>query len=429
MHLPTTALPGAPTLLLDPAAQAVAGQVFGRRESTSLATGSSGVLPASSGGTGISSYTVGDLLYASAATTLSKLADVATGNVLLSGGVATAPAWGKVTLTAHVSGILPVANGGTGLASGTSGGILGYTAAGTLASSGVLTANALVLGGGAGATPSVLGSLGTTTTVLHGNAAGAPTFGAVSLTADVSGTLPVANGGTGITSFGAGIATWLGTPSSANLASAITDETGTGALVFANTPTLVTPAIGAATGTSLTLSGNDSAAAFVPTGSTVPTNGLYLPAANTVSLSTNSTTRLRINSTGETLIASTTSSNAVFKLQVGDGSADTRSLFNPSNQFAISMTRSTGNGVFYLGTSAAAIPDLLFSNNGGTQVASISGAGALTVATTIQTASSGSGAGLWKLGVAVAGVGLTLNTTSYVEIDIGGTVHKLAKVN
>jgi hypothetical protein len=51
----------------------------------------------------------------------------------------------------------------------------------------------------------------------------------------------------------AGVATFLGTPSSANLASAVTDETGTGALVFANTPTLVTPELGAATGTSLAL--------------------------------------------------------------------------------------------------------------------------------------------------------------------------------
>lgn len=72
-----------------------------------------------------------------------------------------------------------VADGGTGLSSGTSGGILGYTASGTLASSVALTANALVLGGGAGATPTPMGSLGTTTTVLHGNAGGAPTFGAV----------------------------------------------------------------------------------------------------------------------------------------------------------------------------------------------------------------------------------------------------------
>ena len=77
----------------------------------------------------------------------------------------------------------------------------------------------------------------------------------VSLTSGVTGTLPVANGGTGITSLGTGIATFLGTPSSANLASAITDETGSGALVFANTPTLVTPNIGAATGTSLTTTG------------------------------------------------------------------------------------------------------------------------------------------------------------------------------
>lgn len=68
----------------------------------------------------------------------------------------------------------------------------------------------------------------------------------------VSGTLAVANGGTGITSFGTGVATWLGTPSSANLAAAVTDETGTGALVFANTPTLVTPVLGTPTSGALT---------------------------------------------------------------------------------------------------------------------------------------------------------------------------------
>jgi hypothetical protein len=60
----------------------------------------------------------------------------------------------------------------------------------------------------------------------------------------LAGTLAVANGGTGITSLGAGVATFLGTPSSANLASAVTDETGTGALVFATSPTLVTPVLG-----------------------------------------------------------------------------------------------------------------------------------------------------------------------------------------
>ena len=56
--------------------------------------------------------------------------------------------------------------------------------------------------------------------------------------------LKVAKGGTGISSLGTGVATFLGTPSSANLRSAITDETGTGSAVFATSPTLVTPALG-----------------------------------------------------------------------------------------------------------------------------------------------------------------------------------------
>lgn len=63
--------------------------------------------------------------------------------------------------------------------------------------------------------------------------------------------IAVANGGTGITSFGTGIATWLGTPSSANLAAAITDETGSGVLVFATSPTLVTPILGVAAATTI----------------------------------------------------------------------------------------------------------------------------------------------------------------------------------
>ncbi len=65
------------------------------------------------GGTGLSSYTTGDLIVASGSTTLTQLSDVATGNVLLSGGVGAAPSYGKVGLTTHVSGILPIANGGT----------------------------------------------------------------------------------------------------------------------------------------------------------------------------------------------------------------------------------------------------------------------------------------------------------------------------
>lgn len=73
-----------------------------------------GTLIAVNGGTGQASYAIGDLLYADTTTTLAKLPDVATGNALISGGISTAPAWGKIGLTTHVSGTLPVANGGTG---------------------------------------------------------------------------------------------------------------------------------------------------------------------------------------------------------------------------------------------------------------------------------------------------------------------------
>jgi hypothetical protein len=68
------------------------------------------------GGTGQTSYAVGDLLFANSTTTLGKLADVATGNALISGGVGTAPSWGKIGLTTHVTDTLAVGNGGTGLA-------------------------------------------------------------------------------------------------------------------------------------------------------------------------------------------------------------------------------------------------------------------------------------------------------------------------
>jgi len=67
--------------------------------------------------------------------------------------------------------------------------------------------------------------------------------------------LPVASGVSGL---GTGVATFLSTPSSANLRAALTDETGTGAAVFATTPTLVTPVLGVATGTSLNTSGNQT---------------------------------------------------------------------------------------------------------------------------------------------------------------------------
>ena len=72
------------------------------------------------------------------------------------------------SLTTNVTGILPVANGGTNLSAGTSGGVLAYTASGTLASSAALTANKMVIGGGAGFAPSATSVFGTAAAVTTG---------------------------------------------------------------------------------------------------------------------------------------------------------------------------------------------------------------------------------------------------------------------
>lgn len=78
----------------------------------------------SDGGTGIRSYSVGDIIFANGSTSLTTLQDVATGSVLLSGGVNAAPSYGKVGLATHVANTLPIEHGGTNASAiGTAGSI------------------------------------------------------------------------------------------------------------------------------------------------------------------------------------------------------------------------------------------------------------------------------------------------------------------
>lgn len=104
-----------------------------------------------------------------------------TTTTVLHGNAAGSPSWGAVVLTTDVSGILPIANGGTN--SGTA-----------------LSGSTIMISNG---TAVIQGSAGTATTVLHGNAGGAPTYGAVVLTTDVSGLLPIANLDPGVFGFAA----------------------------------------------------------------------------------------------------------------------------------------------------------------------------------------------------------------------------------
>jgi len=148
-------------------------------------TGSAGslvstyILPAIQGGTGQgghTAFTVGDILYASSPNTLSKLAGIGVGNVLLAKGVGVAPAYGKIDLATMTTGQLPAGSGGTG-ATGTTG-----------TGSAVLSTNAVLV------TPNIgIPSAGVLT-----NVTGLP------LTTGTTGVLPISKGGTNVSSVTAG---------------------------------------------------------------------------------------------------------------------------------------------------------------------------------------------------------------------------------
>jgi hypothetical protein len=145
---------------------------------------STGTLDTTQGGTNLTTYTTGDILYASATNVLSKLAIGTTGqHLIVTAGL---PAWGTdtalgtVTSVSWTGGLVSVATATTTPAftvAGTSGGIVYFSSASTWASSAALTQYGVVYGGGAGATP-VATAAGTTGQVLTATTSGAPTWSA-----------------------------------------------------------------------------------------------------------------------------------------------------------------------------------------------------------------------------------------------------------
>lgn len=201
-----------------------------------------GTVTIAKGGTNITSYTLGDVLYSSAANTLAALAGntTATRKFLRqtgNGSVSAAPAWDTL-----VAGDVPTLNQNT---------------TGNAATATALAANPTDC------------SAGTKATAI--DASGNLTCSAVSLTADVTGVLPAANlgsGSGGATKFlredstfqtipGGGDAltssplSQFASTTSSQLAGVISDETGSGALCFATSPSFTTPSLGVATATSI----------------------------------------------------------------------------------------------------------------------------------------------------------------------------------
>lgn len=200
-----------------------------------------------------------------------------------------------------------------------------------------------------------------------------------------------------ITGLGTGVATFLATPSSANLAAAVTDETGTGSVVFANSPTLVTPNIGAATATSitspaatnLTLSGSGSASANIVLG-----------------YGGNGTVALTAGGPGAAITLSQGGADTIFITPSGSGSGSQIRIPSGGVSAPILGTQA-GSGFWFPGGGAWA-----YSIGGGESMR-LSGASNLLIGTTSDMAG--------YYGVKIAGTQAATNTTSgALQVPNGG---------
>jgi len=218
-------------------------------------------------------------------------------NVTLTlGGTPATSLLAATSLTLGWSGQLAVSRGGTGIASGTSGGIPYFSSTTTIASSAALASNALVVGGGAGVAPSTITTGTGVVTALGVNTGTAGAF--------------VVNGGA------------LGTPSSGT----VTNLTGTASININGTVGATTPNTGAfttlsASGVATFSAGTAALPAITTTGNT--NTGIYFPTADTIAFTEGGSEAARIDSSGNVTIGETNAQGYRLNVKVS-GSSTTR---------------------------------------------------------------------------------------------------------
>ena len=174
---------------------------------------------------------------------------------------------------------------------------------------------------------------------VYGNATIVPVItlaanGRISSVTNTTISVPIS---TGVSGLGTGVATFLATPSSANFASVITDETGSGALVFATSPTLVTPTIGVATATSV----NKVTITAPATSSTLTiANSKTLTVSNTLTFTGTDSTSFAFPGTSDTVVTLTA----------------TQTLTNKTLTSPVLTTPNLGTPSFAVLTSATGLP-------------------------------------------------------------------------